>query len=419
VKAARRQVGAGELRIVFATLAALYLPIRVPFEIGHVGLDPIYVYYFDFPALALIAMEIVESIRRPLELPRALAWMTYAIGLLMFISFGLNPSVGGALFILRAIEAVAIVRTVLRMDRTGKMVVAGVICLGVVWESLLAIAQVANGESFGFTRLGEGPLTVPRGPFVSAQGTFTHPYILVGFTMLGVALAIFGAASTRGKARIACIAFMVVAAIPVALTFSRMALVSVVFLLLALLASRRRWAWIVAGALVVSIVVPSLIVRDGWVQKIETTSLPSFVEGQRYPSTRIIFIRQSLALIGIAPVVGVGPSRYLAALQEHHENGAITTEVVHNVPLLLTTETGIPAGLLALAMLAFLGVLSFEGGLAAICIYLVMVPFVLLDHFLYDYPQGVLLTGFWIAAVLSARSPDLRDAPEKSVDETA
>ncbi len=100
---------------------------------------------------------------------------------------------------------------------------------------------------------------------------------------------------------------------------------------------------------------------------------------------------------------GVGPGRYVIALTEKYgqePNPRVGFfKPVHNLPLLAAAEGGVPAGLLMTALLLAAAWRAFAGGRAGLAIYAAYLPFVVLDHFPYSFPMGMILTGVWLGAI--------------------
>ena len=84
---------------------------------------------------------------------------------------------------------------------------------------------------------------------------------------------------------------------------------------------------------------------------------------------------------------------------------------VHDVPLLVTAEGGLAAGLVIAMLIVGLAWRSLRAGPVALALYVCLVPYLLLDHFDYSFPQGLVITGVWLAvldglaALRSSREP--------------
>ncbi len=75
------------------------------------------------------------------------------------------------------------------------------------------------------------------------------------------------------------------------------------------------------------------------------------------------------------------------------------------MPLLLLVEGGV---LVLPALLVIGGALAtrtWRAGIAGLSITLAVLPFLLLDHLNWSYPQGLLLTGMWLGALDHIAAP--------------
>jgi hypothetical protein len=99
----------------------------------------------------------------------------------------------------------------------------------------------------------------------------------------------------------------------------------------------------------------------------------------------------------------VGPGRYVIALREkyHREpNPHVGVfKPVHNLPMLLAAEGGFPAGAATTVLLLVVGWQALRSGRQPLALYVAYLPFTLLDHFPYSFPQGLILTGLWLGGL--------------------
>ena len=141
----------------------------------------------------------------------------------------------------------------------------------------------------------------------------------------------------------------------------------------------------------------ALVASDGWVGRAEEAST-----GTNLDRGRGELADQALALIRKHPVLGVGTGRYVLAVEADGDVAARSARIlqpVHAVPLLLVAEAGV-FGLVALVVLAIALVRSaMRGGLAGWALLVAYAPFLLLDHFPATFPQGLVVTAAWLAAL--------------------
>jgi O-antigen ligase len=119
-------------------------------------------------------------------------------------------------------------------------------------------------------------------------------------------------------------------------------------------------------------------------------------------------------LITHHPVLGVGPGRYILALAQQAKVETDRTvgvfKPVHNLPLLAAAEGGILAGLAMVAFLLVLGWRALRTGLPTLAVYLALLPFLMLDHFAYTLPQGLVVLGFWVGFLDGWADADVKGA---------
>ncbi|MGH8999313.1 MAG: hypothetical protein ACRDY7_07975, partial [Acidimicrobiia bacterium] len=146
---------------------------------------------------------------------------------------------------------------------------------------------------------------------------------------------------------------------------------------------------------------------SGWVNRAEgsTGDSPGGVTSHRGE-----LVRQANELFSDHPILGVGPGRYVEALIERPEVVELATQdprPVHVTPYLVLVEGGLvtlPAVLLLGWAVASRG---WRAGPLGAGVALSAVPFLLLDHLYWSYPQGLMLTGVWLGALDQlARDPD-------------
>jgi len=116
---------------------------------------------------------------------------------------------------------------------------------------------------------------------------------------------------------------------------------------------------------------------------------------------RLSTITQALPLIAAEPLLGVGPGRTMVALRDQAERvpGSVTElNPPHDVPIAIALEAGMPAGLVALALLVALGRRAWRRGTAAVLGYAVLLPYLILDNWPYTTGAGLIILGLWGSA---------------------
>jgi hypothetical protein len=234
-----------------------------------------------------------------------------------------------------------------------------------------------------------------------------HPYVLAGFCALAACLLVLeGVRSARPLPWLVA-AGLVVSPIGVLYTRSGPLALAIVCAGLALGARARPLAHAAAiGVLLVGAGIPALWQLDGWV----APTRPTVLNG------REIFVSENLVLFERSPLVGIGPGRSVIELRKEFGDDPSLEQLlqpVHDVPALAAVEGGIAAGIVAAVLVVFLAWCVRRDALG-LALLGPLLPFFLLDHWPYTYPQGLVLTGVWLgfldarAAATRARAPAAR-----------
>ncbi|MBA3653649.1 MAG: O-antigen ligase family protein [Actinobacteria bacterium] len=347
---------------------------------------------YDFRVLlfpvdfAFVAVIVLAVFRRRLGRLPAMAAVVLAT---LALAWCFHPSLRGGQTLFRWAAVVAIVALVNR--RSIPFLAGG----WAVFESLLAIAQHLHGGPVGLAAVGESALSFLRfGHALAPPGTLVHPYLLAGLGLLGGAVL-----ANEARERRWLLVPAAVAVAPVGFTYSRTALLAVGLLLVCCAIARFPAAVL---ALAVGAGVPALVWHDGWVIRAQMSS--SATSPDQFDSARGAMVGQSVDFIKANPLTGVGPGRYVISLKDKHVSIAATfgPKPVHNLPLLAAAEGGVAAGLAMTALLLMAGYLAVRAGAMATGIYVAFLPFCLLDHFAYTFPQGMVMLGLWLGAIATA-----------------
>ena len=364
-------------------LAIAFAPVTV--VLGSAEGDPDvrpFLFVADIPlALAMLAV-LDRVVRRRLRLPLPLlplavvaAWSTLAVIV--------EPSGRGVLVVLRlaaATTSAAWIAANPRARSAAGWTLAGAVCA----QAAVAVLQLFAGGGIGLDAFGEAshPLW-PFGPAEAPQGTMGHPYVLAGWAAVAAASAPH-------------LVVVGLAAGAVGLTFSRAGALAVVVAAVLLLLGRKGRAVTAAVVLVTGFGAVAALRLEGWQQRVDqTTSARSEAD---LTTDRGELAGQAVDLIEARPVFGVGPGRYSTAVAADRPELPFV-KPVHSVPLLAAAESGVVAGFGIVALLVTLGSTALRSGARRRALYFAWLPFVLLDHFPYDFQQGLLLTGVWAGLV--------------------
>jgi O-antigen ligase len=400
------------LRVSLAVLALILMPFPI---VIHGWGDPKAAYDYVtvlFPVDLALAGLIVAGIGPLLgRIRRGTvglgAGLFTALTLVMTAAWFFHPSARG-LHTTMELWGVAVLADTLAeaaINGFGALLVGTVAFVAVLEAAWSAVQQITR-SGLGLTQLGEDPH--PFYPFSHAvwapMGSMVHPYVLAGLALVGGGAAAWWGVTT-GRRRWLVVAAVAVA--PVGFTFSRAGLLS-----LGLLAAgfavgalrpgvRRGPSALAAVLLCAGFAVPAAVWSSGWVFRANQTT--SATTADALTTDRGALLRQGLDTIAAEPLTGVGPGRYVIALRARtaarRQSIHGVFKPVHNVVLLVGGEGGVVALLVMAALYLGVGWRSFRAGPLAFGVYLAYIPFSMLDHFPYSFPQGLVITGVWLAVL--------------------
>jgi hypothetical protein len=388
-------------RVVSLATTLLLLPFAV--VLAYFTTDPVFsyavnLYLFDVPLAVLIVtaapLLVVRARARGLGIGMALWAIIVA---LVALSFLFNPSLEGVQALWRITGVLAIAVTFAELSPRERAAVIGALAIGAVVQTVWAVAQVMRGAPLGAWWLFESQKPLPKaGDAWIPKGTMQTPYLLATLALVSTMLA--AARVVRAAAGLPWLALLVGSVIPVGITYSRAALGAVALATAALLPRARSDVprRLVTAAIVVGVGVPALLTASGWLARGE-----QFGE-ERPDSSRGILLLQGLVVFSMDPLIGVGPGQYMARVRTLTDDEGIRRMLgpTHDVPLLVAAESGVVAGAAIVVLLAALGLRVLrDRDDVAFGLYIVLLPFWLLDVVPYTLPQGVILTGLWLGAL--------------------
>ncbi len=322
----------------------------------------------------------------------------YAIGLIGIIAFvvitaiavAAEPSAEGVLRIVRLSGAAGVVVSVRWMSPSTYMA-------AVVWPltaSVLIQAPWALLQTFVWGNGHESAITARFDhAWTHGYGTMDGGYALAAFVVLAIAI-ILGSGAFRRLHPLMWVA-VVVGSASIATSFGRQAVLAALaiafFYGLGFIA-KRRWEY-VAGA-VATVVPMTLGIWRTWVG----WSVRASETAAGFQSGRESMLERAFTVIGRNPLTGVGPGRYPPYLAEIGLTPTDAT-IVHNVPVLITAEYGIPIGVLFTLWIGLVGLASVFTSFRAMAIFAVVAPYLLFDHPHVVYGYGVASMGVWLAAL--------------------
>ncbi|MDD3661790.1 MAG: O-antigen ligase family protein [Candidatus Dojkabacteria bacterium] len=282
-------------------------------------------------------------------------------------------------------------------------------------QSAIAFLQFLYNRMLGLDWIGESivqaggysasSVYLPGGAHVRGYGTFPHPNVLGGYLVMVYLVLIVRIEKAflerRTKVGLVLIAAAVLVLVGIMVTWSRT-------------------AWLVAGVITATWVV-HLLRKLAWRVKksilavilvVGTAGLLWFffgsgtIRGAVYSrlieqsSSSDISVTQRTELAGRAvdifrenPVFGVGPGRFIIALSQDPvltDSGIRLMQPVHNVFLLILAETGV-VGIILLVYAIALCFRRIRWSWQSVAIVSSILIMCLLDHYLWTLPQGMLL----------------------------
>ena len=365
----------------------------------------------DLASLVILALWAASTLGRGRRTPLRrvggpLCWAVAIALALEALALAVHPSPRGFELLARVAAAAATADLVRRARgaRARRALLAGIVVVGSA-QALLGIVQSLTGKALAVRPFAFDGELYQFGSSWAGRGGFGHPYHLSCLLALAIGAAVLGVHGARrplpwGLALGLCATGM-------AVTFSRAGVLGLAAVLVVAavswLRNRDRSGWIVV-AIAVGLAVGMTGFGDGWASKSAGS-----VDGSSVDSGRRDRAAEAVRLIREEPLVGVGPGRYVIALEdvEHTE-----LRPAHNLPLHVAAEAGVLAGLAAAVALALLALHCLRLGARCLTVFLPMVPFLLLDDYPYTWAGGLALTGVWLGLLGSAwyRDPAERTA---------
>lgn len=394
--------------LTLTVLATVAFDIRLSLFSLHTV--PVPLLLFEFPLAALVAWAPVDLARKKRRPQGWISSLAILLAMLFFISVIVHPSPFALLRLYRFASAAAFgYWLVVVAAGNGRKALLFVAAAAGLFQAYLAAGQHLLGKGMGYTFLGEAEYLLPAAegvpPFV--HGTFPLHHILVGLTMVVVALLLDAPVTEPPNRQRAWLLVLSGVAIPIGFAYSRMgalAWFAVVAVLGVAGIKRPRPNLLICVALLIGGLVPAVIGFEGWLTKASETVRGDGLDDEGADvGGRGKLAREGIVVLRDQPLVGTGIGRYA------DQEGRMPPQLVHNVPLLIAAENGVLAGVVALILLILIGSRSTRAGPIPLAAFLSYLPFVLFDHFPYEDTQGIALAGVWMAAV--AIGNNARSAP--------
>ena len=383
------------LLLPFAIRCGAVIDVHSPhFQRGLLGATTVGLIDIVLIILSVLAIPLLvrrDSYRdRPIGLIGMAAFATVTLILLAF-----QPSLEGLVRFVRfagITGAIAIVRWML--PPTYRAVVIWPLTFSVGTQAAWALAQTfvwRNGHESGITRRFDHSWT-------QGYGSMDGAYALAAFMVLGIAIVL---ASGRFR-RIHPLMWLtvVLAAASISGSFGRQGVLAAFFIAglygLAWLINRKRDDLAASLAVVVPMSIGIAVAWDGWqVRAAETAA------GQQWG--REALLNRAFGIIEANPLFGVGPGNYGPTLAR---TGLTEVDItmVHNVPVLVAAEYGVPAGILFVVWIGLLGISALFTSVRTAAVFVAIAPYLVFDHPHIAYAYGIAEFGLWLSVLDYHRS---------------
>lgn len=274
--------------------------------------------------------------------------------LLMTILFSQVPILG-ILYLCKLAELLFFGWYSATVFRTQKSAIFFLFSAGILFESLLTIAQYFNQGSLGgvFYFLGErlysGTTPGVANASMSGQltlrpyGTFSHPNVLAGYLVIAMTLLLGLWNHLPRRKNVLLFAIFFFGTIALFLTLSRVAILLWVLLLFFLFLKQLYPVVVKKRLFIVSFLVTGFFVLLS--SMMLPFVLPRFFEtslSDESVTLRLSLAKDAITMIFTHPFLGVGPHNFLVALPSYEQNArtVFTLQPVHNIFLLIGAETG-------------------------------------------------------------------------------
>lgn len=383
----------------------------------------------DVFLIVLGACRLATAAKRAYADPRNVTAGLVALLAALMMALVAHPSSMGAMTVLRFAGAVSLVDVIAHARPLWRSTAVRVWLGWTVFEAGVAVSQKLLGRAIGVP----GEVAIPfetLGTFTVPTGTSYGPHPIAAMGLVAIGLAIFGT-HHRIVTRRWAVAGAAAGAVIVGVTCGTSGALSLTIVLIAGSIGAVRIARrgpeqppvrmpaapgvapvLIAVALAFGVAAAFSI--EGWTFKAERSATTDVVAAS---NGRAAMIDEAVAMIRHWPALGVGPGRFLATRDAHPEIKALASEdqAVHNVPLLIVTESG-ALGALALAIAAVAVARRVRATAYALTLLAAMFGHLMFDHapwtFGFGMVQLALVIGFATARPLESETVTARRDPD-------
>lgn len=354
-----------------------------------------YIRYF-LPLSVVTSWLLVAVLRR--YTPR-ISGVTYGLLLALAVAVGVGASTasrpGLSVWWFGVVASYAIAGCLtaraIRAEPALRSVFLATVTATAVAEGVLGLLQFAAGHTFGLSILGEpiadaqtvgvAKIIVDGARVLRPVGTFAHANIFGGFAVVGLLASSFATTSTRWSSQLVYKLSIGLIVLSIVASFSRSAWLAAAISVVAIfvLAGRRRWLFL-GGVL------PALLLCLFFWLPMLTGRLLLTEQTQQF-AVRDSLTQEGIAAVTERPLFGVGFRNFVSFVEARHPDWyPFELQPVHSVPGLLLSELGVIGFSLIVAAslwLARRNQLVLAAGVTSLA------PLMLLDHYTMTTPQGL------------------------------
>lgn len=276
-----------------------------------------------------------------------------------------------------------------------------VLTISLLWQSVLVILQFTFQRSLNLWILGErafdastisiATTNILGSNLLRPYGTFPHPNVAAAFLLItGLITLSFLSSSKIKKTQSKHLILCIITALSIVLTFSKSALITFLASFLILTKNPKQLFYAI-----ITLSIPALFFFK-YLLEFQIASI----------SERITLSQAALEITLKNPIFGIGSHNFtkeLANLDLISHAQIRLIQPVHNVFLLILSENGIIGLLLFVAIL--LTVFKYANSKYKLTLFIALLIFASLDHFLWTLHQGQLLFWLTLAYILSQPPP--------------
>ena len=366
--------------------------------------NPVDILLIPFALMAGLALR--RAVRgRPRSLP---LWIGAVLMIGGLLSLAVHPSLRGSVIVFRLVAGLGIIWVLAQFSK-GEFAwnLALPIMVVAAFEGLLTIAQLTTDSAVLPGWAGAAaPVTIDG--VERAAGTLGHAHEIATLGLIAVALGIAAYRTMPRLHRRGWLIPLTLAAIPVAVSFSRAALLAAVLLVAVLVSGMVReskiW-WPALAAVTIGLAVPAVFFAGGWADRVEQSIGGAEESGFNIRTEQL---EQARGLIETDWLIGVGPGLYPTTLEERAGLVPPNAYLVHDVPMYIAVEDGAVVGGLLVLIAAGLAIQALWRSTENRALFLAPIPFLIFDHLLYTAPVGLVMLALWLGGLAALESrPEL------------